>query len=224
MGLAAAIEIGHLQVDVMEPDCLRIFDELTTRAPEPSSAFRRAGTSAHASAMWSIADPWLGAVEIRGEGNHQNGLEQPSQCVALPHDDRTPASLLLRSIDTKVRPPDLVTLQRGSSPSRAAAHSSSPASARARSSSACAASRVKSQRLGSGRRTTMGATRSPDRSGSGDTGRRRPFSLIASTGRMSPRITSRGLGGRGQPNGSRSNEPAAVSSAEVAMCGEKAIH
>ena len=37
----------------------------------------------------------LGTVEIRGEGNHQNGLEQPSQRVALPHDDGTSASLLL---------------------------------------------------------------------------------------------------------------------------------
>ena len=118
----------------------------------------------------------LGPVEIRGKRHNQNRLKQPGQRVALPHDDGTSTSLLTRAVSPKIGPPDLATLHPRSSRSSAAAHSSSPASARARSSSAWEASRVKSQRLESGRRTTMTATRSPARSGSGDTGRRRPFS------------------------------------------------
>ena len=50
------------------------------------------------------------------------------------------------------------------------------ASRSARSSSPCAMSRSTSQRLASGRRTTIRATLSPARRGSGLSGRRRPFS------------------------------------------------
>jgi hypothetical protein len=94
----------------------------------------------------------------------------------LPDDDGTPARLLLRPLGPQVGPADLSTPHPRSSRSRAAAHSSSPACASARSSMACAASRAGSQRLASGLRTTIRATRSPARSGNGDTGRNTPFS------------------------------------------------
>src|SRR5437899_12936212 len=86
-----------------------------------------------------------GAIKIRGERNNQNGLQQPSQCVALPENNGASTGLLLGSIDSEIGPPDFAPPQARSSRSSAAAQSPSPASARARSSSPCAASPATSQ-------------------------------------------------------------------------------
>jgi hypothetical protein len=61
------------------------------------------------------------------ERHHQNGLQSPSQCVALAHDDRAANGPLWRAVTSEVGPPDLAALHPRSSRSSAAAHSSRPA-------------------------------------------------------------------------------------------------
>lgn len=95
-----------------------------------------------------------------------------------PQDDhRTTAGLLTRAVGSKVCPPHLAASQRWFSSSSPSAQSASPCSASARSSSApLLANRSRSQRFGSGWRTTISATRSPGVSAKGVSGLSRPSS------------------------------------------------
>jgi hypothetical protein len=133
------------------------------------------------------------AVKIRGEWNYQNRLERLRQRITLPNHDGPAIRLFPRSIRTEVSPPDLASLQLRSFASSALAHSARPCSARGRSSPfPVFASLAKSQRPGSGRRTTIMFTRSPGRRLNGSEGRSTPFPYWASTN-LTTIIVSRAL-------------------------------
>jgi hypothetical protein len=85
---------------------------------------------------------------------------------------------------TEIGPPKLPSLHPRSSRSRSSLHPSSPAPASSTSSAEDDARRVRSQRWGSGCRTTITPTRSPGRRLRGLAGRKIPFSYSASTGRI----------------------------------------
>lgn len=109
--------------------------------------------------------------------------------VTLPNDDRPPAGLLAGAIGSQICPPDLTALQRRSSLLSAVSHSARPASVRVSSSEMTFDKRARSQRKGSGRRTTTIPTRSPGRKSRRRTGRSTPSLNSASITSMRATVT-----------------------------------
>jgi len=128
-------------------------------------------------------------IEVRRQRNHKNRVQGADQGVALPHYDGTAPGLLAGAVGAKISPPNLTTFHRRSSRSSAAAQSPRPSAASASSSAVLTFDkRSRSQRAGSGRRTTTIPTRSPGRRDSRRMGRSTPFSNSASMISMHGRI------------------------------------
>lgn len=143
----------------------------------------------HNGGSWTLLDPG-GEPQTPLRDNTDmrfspNGRVVASRNLEGPNDHGTAARLLLRSPRPEIRPPQLPSLHPSSSRSNASAQSSRRSPASASSSSAWRARRSTSHRLGSGRRKTSTATRSPWRNASGFVGRSMPFSYRASIGRTS---------------------------------------
>lgn len=125
------------------------------------------------------------SIEVRRQRNHEHCLQCSCQGITLPNDDGAPTHLLARPVRPEIGPPDFASFQRRSSRSRAVAQSARPSSASVWSPLLCFDRRSRSQRAGSGRRTTTIPTRSPGRSARRRMGRSTPSSNSASMISMS---------------------------------------